>query len=103
MNPVELASGDRVAQWLESYHLSTKTPVVLMRRPRRGSLFQWQPACSCPCMSHSSTVSQATKSDMKLLRAKARWPYLGQILELKQNLTICAFAIAMYYGLALFV
>src|SRR5438045_8355164 len=103
MNPEEFLSGKRISQGLESDHTARQAPIVFMRCPRRRCLFQRHPARFSLSTSHASAICQSAQTDMQLLRAKAGWTNLSEILQLKQDFAVGSFAITVDHGLAFFV
>src|SRR5258705_5830595 len=103
MNPKQVTTGERISQRLKRYHAARQAPVVFMCGACGGCFLERHPASFSLHTAHPRTVRQATQPNVQLLRAKARRPDIGEILQLEKNLAVCSFAISMNNCFALFV
>src|SRR5258705_7124386 len=103
MNPKQITTGKRISQRLKRYYPARQAPVVFMCGACGGCLLERHPASLPPHGAHPRTVRQATQPNVQLLRAKARRPDLGEILQLEKNFAVCSLTISMNNRFALFV
>src|SRR6185295_5719001 len=84
-------------------HATTKNPVILMRSAGRHGAFERQPARRHLAGTDARPISESAQPHMKRRPMKTRSAYFSEILQLEQDFSIAAVAIAVDYGLAFFI